>query len=235
MLENHEDIWKLHWVPTPWVHTSHSWFYNILVTFLWTVLLVYVSFKSCPCPGGPNVHDQQKSLKLDPMIGWMNSCSSCELDSIFKSLIPLGAHIKLTHSRTISKLFSHVICPSSAHLEYYQGYTVLVCLPVGLPLSSGSPISGQGLCHILWFQCLIQCVTQSRQGPKICHCMSHLLYPILLPKITFFKIAVLRGEKRRQATDWEKIHANDTADGGLLSIIYKERLKQFENKQQTPH
>lgn len=121
MLDNHENIWKLYWGPTPPGHSSHSWFYTILVAFLWIVLLVHVSFKSCPTPSLVQMsHDQQKSLKLDPMIGWMNSWSSCELDSIFKSLISCRAHIKLTNNRTVSQLFSHMICLSSAYLESHQ-------------------------------------------------------------------------------------------------------------------
>lgn len=152
-LDNHENIWKLYCVPTPGVHSSHSRFYTILVAFLWIVLLVHVSYKSWPTVVQMS-QDQQRSLKPGPVIGWMNSWSSWEVESIFKSLFPLRAHIKLTNNRTISKLFPHMICPSSACLEY-QGYTVLFCSPVCLPLSTGLSISDQGLHLILWLQCLI--------------------------------------------------------------------------------
>ena len=36
---------------------------------------------------------------------------------------------------------------------------------------------------------------------------------------------------KRQVTDWEKLFAKDTSDKGLLYKIYKELLKQWENKQ----
>ena len=53
----------------------------------------------------------------------------------------------------------------------------------------------------------------------------------IIDKLDFIKIKNFCSTKdsvkriRRQATDWEKLFANDTSDKGLLSKIHKEFLK----------
>lgn len=76
---------------TPWVHTSHTWSHIILVSFLWMKSCLFMFLLN----HGPTVvqvsHDQQRSLRLDPLIGLMNFRSCYEPDSISKKVgLPLS-------------------------------------------------------------------------------------------------------------------------------------------------
>lgn len=135
--DNPEDILKHYCVPPTrqWECLSYLNLHYPSLLPVDKVSPVHVSFTAWPPPLVAQMSHDQKSLKLDLVIGPMNFWSSYELDSIVNSLIPLRAHIKPTTNETVSNLFSHTICPFSAWSEHHPGYTVPVCSPVSLPLS----------------------------------------------------------------------------------------------------
>lgn len=79
MLDNYENVWKHHGVPTPSMCSSHSCSYITLVSFLEVVLLFMFLFWPL---GGPNVTWPAEVIKTRSWFGLMNFWSSYELDSI---------------------------------------------------------------------------------------------------------------------------------------------------------